>query len=183
MHRATIRIRLISKTFPSLIILKKRQIQNTALVTIALAIIGSIVWYGYSVEQTRQAGFVFGNELLAIQEGIKDQQIKFISHVTQWEDGDLTGEEFEEFANTHFEEMADLIAKYDELLPPKAFETSVNVFRLSAESQLESDKEYLMWIMTGDDSHMIRSDALIQESFEYETAALGEFNRAKLGIE
>jgi len=79
--------------------------------------------------------------------------------------------------------MEELISRYDTLMPPGAFEASVDVFRLSSESQLESDREYLLWIQTGNDAHLIRSDALIQESFEYEAAALGEFNRAKLGIE
>jgi len=150
---------------------------------IALAIVGGMAGYGYSAEQTRQAGFAFGNELLRIQEGVGDQQSEFSSHMTQWEEGELTEEELVDFASAHFKKMDWLISRYDTLMPPKAFEASVGVFKLSSESQLESDREYLLWIQTGNDAHLIRSDALIQESFEYETAALGEFNRAKLGIE
>jgi len=157
--------------------------QNIVMAGIVLAVVGSIAGYGYSAEQTRQAGFVFGNEILGIQESVSDQQSEFSSHVTRWEEGDLTEEEFADFASAHFKKMEELISRYDTLMPPGAFEASVDVFRLSSESQLESDREYLLWIQTGNDAHLIRSDALIQESFEYEAAALGEFNRAKLGIE
>ncbi len=156
--------------------------QNIAMAAIALAVIGGIAWYGYSAEQARQLGFVFGNELLEIQEGVGEQQSKFSSHITQLEEGDLTEEEFADFADGHFEEMERLISEYDSLVAPRAFEAAVESFRLSSESQLESDREYALWVQTGDDAHRIRSDALIQESFGYETAALGEFNRAKLGI-
>ncbi len=162
--------------------MRKKQKQNIIVAVIALAFIGGITWYGYSAEQTRQAGFVFGNELLEIQEGVSEQQSEFVSHITRWEEGDLTEEELADFANGHFKRMGELISRYDSLAPPETFGTAVEVFRLSSESQLESDREYLLWIQTGDEAHRVRSDALIQESFEYETAALGEFNRAKLGI-
>lgn len=159
------------------------KIKNAVMAAVVLAAIGGIAWYGYSAEQTRQAGFAFGNELMAIQEDLKALQDGFGSHVTQWEEGDLTRAELEGFAGTHLEKMEELIARYGALSPPDAFESSVGIFRLSAESQLESDKEYLLWIKTGDEAHRTRSDALIQEAFEYETAALGKFKRAQLGME
>ncbi len=157
--------------------------QNIIMAGIALAITASIAGYGYSIDQTRQAGFVFGNEISAIQEELTGLQGEFGSHITQWEEGDLTRAELEKFAKSHAQNMEELIARYDALDPPAAFGPSVDVFKLSAESQLESDNEYILWIETGDDAHKIRSDALIQESFEYETAALGKFKRAQLGIE
>ncbi|MEK6866240.1 MAG: hypothetical protein AABX46_02220, partial [Thermoproteota archaeon] len=66
--------------------------------------------------------------------------------------------------------------------PPKQFAPSVELFKLSTQTQLDSDKEFIEWIKTGNDSHKIRSDSLIQESFEYEMTALGEFNAAKIGL-
>jgi len=156
---------------------------NIVMAGIAVAIIGSVAGYGYSAEQTRQAGFAFGNELMSIQQGVQEYQADFSSHITQLDEGDLTVQEFADFAEGHFERMEWLISEYDTLDPPAQFEPSVSVFKMSSEAQLESDMEYLRWIQTGDGAHRVRSDALIQESFEYETAALGQFNRAKLGIE
>ena len=149
----------------------------------AVAIIGSLAGYNYSAEQTRQVGFTFGNEIFKIQEKMEEYQIEFNSKITQWEEGDISKQELIQYAQFHFDRMEELIAQYDLLIPPESFETSVEIFKISAESQLESDIEYTQWIQTDDESHKIRSDALIQEAFEYETAALGEYNRAKLGIE
>ena len=162
--------------------MKKKQKQNLVLVSILVAIIASIVGYIYSAEQTKQIGRTFGNELLSIQENLKQYQTEFSSTITQLNEGDMTKYEVIEFSQKHFEKMEELILQYDNLRPPPAFESSVQVFKLSAISQLESDQEYILWIKTQDESHKIRSDALIQESFEYDTAALGKFNRAKQGI-
>lgn len=162
--------------------LKKRQIQNLTAAAIALVVIGTIAGYAYSMEQTRQAGFAFGNELFEIQELAGQMQSEFNSHITQWKDGEITASEFEEFATGHFRKMEEAVLRYDLLSPPSQFESSVHSFRLSLESQLDSDREYLLWVTTGDNSHLVRSDLLIQEAFEYETAALGQFNRAKAGI-
>jgi len=78
--------------------------------------------------------------------------------------------------------MEEIIIKYDDLTPPKQFAASVQLFKLSTQSQLDSDKEYIEAIITNDTSHNIRSDSLIQESFEYEMMALREFNAAKAGL-
>lgn len=162
--------------------MRKRQKQNLALAAVAAFMIAGLAGYSYSAEQARQAGFAFGNEILAVQESLKGYQSDFGSAITRWEEGDMTDRELDDFAEGHIKRMEDLIARYDELEPPEPFEASVAIFKLSAESQLESDREYVLWILTQDEAHLIRSDALIQESFEYDTAALGEFNRAKSGI-
>ena len=156
--------------------------QNVILAAVAASVVGSMAGYSYSAEQARQAGFAFGNELLAIQEGVGELQSSFSSHVVRREEGDLTEREFADFAEGHFQSMGELISRYDDLEPPGTFRASVEIFKLSSESQLRSDMEYASWIRTGDDSHLVRSNALIQEAFEYEAAALGEFNRAKLGV-
>ena len=51
----------------------------------------------------------------------------------------------------------------------------MELFKLSAEAQLESDKYMIEWVKTGDNSSHVRSDSLLQQSFEYEQAALYEF--------
>lgn len=162
--------------------MKKSKKQNIIIVTIAVIIIGVIAGYNYSADQTKQKGLRFGNELQQIQEEVKQIQTGFNSKVTQWEEGDLSQQELEEYSNGHIEKLQNVILKYEDLIPPKQFESSIELFRLSTQAQLDSDKEFIEWIKTRDDSHNIRSESLLQESFEYEMMALGEFNAAKSGL-
>ena len=162
--------------------MKKSKKQNIIIVSIAVIIIGAIGGYNYSADQTKQKGFRFGNELQQIQEEVKQSQTEFNSKVIQWKEGDLSQQGLEEYSKDHIEKLQNVILKYDDLIPPKQFEPSVELFKLSTQAQLDSDKEFIEWIKTGDDSHNIRSDSLIQESFEYEMTALGEFNAAKAGL-
>ncbi len=162
--------------------MKKSKKQNIIIASLAIIIIGAIAGYNYSVDQTKQKGLRFGNELQQIQEEIKQLQTEFNSKVIQWKEGDLSQEELSEYSKTHVEKLQNAILKYNDLIPPKQFTPSVELFKLSTQTQLDSDKEFIEWIKTNDDSHKIRSDSLIQESFEYEMAALGEFNAAKAGL-
>ncbi len=162
--------------------MKKSKKQNIIIASIAIIIIGAIVGYNYSYDQTRQKGLKFGNELLQIQEDVKQFQIEFHSKITQFEEGDLTQQELSEYSKNHIEKMQNAILKYDDLIPPKQFAPSVELFKLSTQAQLDSDEELIEGIKTGDESHNIRSDSLLQESFEYEMMALGEFNAAKTGL-
>ena len=162
--------------------MKKSKKQNIIIVTIAIIIIGTIAGYNYSVDQTKQKGLKFGNELQQIQEDVKQLQTEFNSKITQWEEEDLSQQELSEYSKNHIEKLQKVILKYDDLIPPKQFASSVELFKLSTQAQLDSDKEFIEWIKTSDDSHKIRSDSLLQESFEYEMMALGEFNAAKSGL-
>jgi hypothetical protein len=162
--------------------LKKSKKQNIIIVAIAIIIIGAIAGYNYSIDQTKQKGLRFGNELQQIQEEVKQLQTEFSSKITQWEEKDLSQQELLEYSNGHIEKLQNTILKYDELIPPKQFASSVELFRLSTQAQLDSDKEFIELVKTSDDSHKIRSDSLLQESFEYEMMALGEFNAAKAGL-
>ena len=162
--------------------MKKSKKQNIIIVSIAIIIIGAIAGYNYSVDQTKQKGLKFGNELQQIQEDVKQLQTEFNSKITQWEEEDLSQQELSEYSKNHIEKLQNVILKYDDLIPPKQFASSVELFKLSTQAQLDSDKEFIEWIKTSDDSHKIRSDSLLQESFEYEMMALGEFNAAKSGL-
>ena len=162
--------------------MKKSKKQNIIIASVAIIIIGAIAGYNYSVDQTKQKGLRFGNELQQIQEEVKQLQTEFNSKVIQWKEGDLSQEELSEYSKTHVEKLQNVILKYDGLIPPKQFAPSVELFKLSTQTQLDSDKEFIEWIKTNDTSHKIRSDSLIQESFEYEMTALGEFNAVKAGL-
>ena len=162
--------------------MKKKKIQNIIIVTIAIFIIGSIVAYNYSVEQTKQKGLQFGIELDQIQEDVNQLQIKFYSEKIRWEEGDISKERLLEFYEVHLMEFKEIISRYDELTPPELFKSSVELLKLSSETQLESDSEFIEWIKTGDESAKIRSDTQIQEALEYEMLGLVEFYSAKIGV-
>ena len=163
--------------------MKKRKKQNIIFGVIGILIIISVIGVFYSAEQTRNKGFSFGNYLQGIQEELKKLQTDFQIEIKILEEGDSTTSEFLEFSEKHILNMEELVLKYDTLKPPEAFTSSVELFRLSTQSQLESDKEMIQWIETEDEGAKIRSDSLLQEAFEYELAALEKYNAAKAGID
>ena len=148
-----------------------------------IVVIGLVIVYYYSAEQTRIKGFTFGNNLQRIQEDLKKIQTDFQSEITGWEDGDISKDEFLGYSDMHISKMEELVFRYDALDPPEVFSSSVELFKLSTQSQLESDKEIIRWIQSGDMDAKIRSDSLMEESFGYEMAALAKFNAIKAGID
>ena len=162
--------------------MKKKKIQNIVILSIAVIIIGAIIAYNYSVDTTKQKGLQFGNELSQIENELSDIQGQFYSEKTKWNEGDVSKEELIEFYKNHVNDFREIILKYDELSPPELFESSVALLKISAETQLESDLQFIQWIKTGDESAKIRSDALIQEAYEYQNLGLVEFQTAKVGI-
>ena len=162
--------------------MKKNKIQNITIAAIAIIIIGAIVAYNYSADQTKQKGFQFGNELSQIQQDVAELQTKFYSEKIKWEEGDITKEELLDYYEEHLTEFKKIITRYDELDIPELFESSVELFKISSETQLQSDIEYIKWISEGDELAKIRSDTQIQEAYEYENLGLVEFQLAKAGI-
>ena len=158
---------------------KDKGFRKYAIIIAAVLIIGLTVFYSYSADQAKLRGYEFGNNLQIIQDELKKLQIDFESKVTMWKENDLSKEEFLVYAQTHFQQMEELILLYDKLSTPDSFVRSVKLFKLSTQTQLESDKQLVEWIKTGDDSAKVRSDSLLQESFEYEMAALASYNLAK----
>ena len=150
---------------------------------IAAVLITLVIGYNYSAEQNKIKGFNFGNNLLAIQEDLKKIETDFQSEITIFQEGETSLEEFLEYSNMHISKIEELILRYDNLEPPYAFTSSVDFFKLSSQSQLEADKETILWIKHNDEHAKIRSDSLLQDAFEFELAALAKFNAAKAGIE
>jgi hypothetical protein len=162
--------------------LKKKKIQNIIIVIIVTIIIGSIIAYNYSFEQTKQKGLQFGIELEKIESDVSDLQIKFYSEKTRWTEEDISKEELLMYYEEHLEQFETIILEYDNLTPPEIFKSSVVLLKLSAETQLESDSQFIEWIKTGDKSAKIRSDTQIQEAYEYQNLGLVEFQSAKAGV-
>lgn len=162
--------------------MKKKKKQNIILVVIIIVIISGIVIYNYSADQTKQKGFQFGNELDQIQTEVKELQTLFYSKKTQFEEGEITEDELFEHYEKHVEEFKKIISQYDALVPPESFQSAVDLLRLSSQTQLDSDVQYIEWMETGDESFKIRSDSQYQQALEYEMAGLVEYYSAKTGI-
>ena len=163
--------------------MKKNKKQNIVILVVVITIIVGIVSYNYSAEQTRQKGFVFGNELEKIQTDVKELQTQFYSKKSQWEEGTITQDELFLHYEQHVEKFENIISQYDNLVPPESFQSAVDLLKLSSQTQLDSDVQYIEWMKTGDESFKIRSDSQYQESLEYEMSGLVEYYSAKTGIQ
>ena len=162
--------------------MKKNKKQNIIILVIVILIIGAIIAYNYSADQTKQKGLQFGNELAQIEKEVTDLQTKFYSEKTKWEEEDITKEELLSYYDEHLREFKEIISRYDELTPPELFKSSVELLKLSSITQLESDSHFIEWIKTGDTSAKVRSDTLIQEAYEYQNLGLSDFQSAKAGV-
>ena len=84
-----------------------------------VAAAAALGWYQYSADQTRQQGFVFGNELQQIQDDLKQLQTQFYSSITSWEEGEIGRDELLTRLNTHMGGFEEVISRYDGLRPPE----------------------------------------------------------------
>lgn len=146
---------------------------------IAIILIGITIFYFYSAEQGKIRGYNFGNDLQIIQEELKNEQLNFYSNVRMWEENSITKNEILKLSEMHIKNMNGIISKYDTLQIPDTFSGAVKIFKLSTESQLESDVHLINWIEFGDEDEKIRSNEILQQSFEYELAGLTSYNNAK----
>jgi hypothetical protein len=158
---------------------KKTKFKKLGVVMIGIILVGASIFYFYSVEQAQIRGLNFGNELQYIQDELKNEQSEFYSKVSMWKEESISKEQIMNYANTHLVKMNDIITKYAELQMPDAFSGSVKLFKLSTETQLESDKHLINWIENGDETEKKRAEELLQASFEYELGALSSFEKAK----
>jgi len=150
-----------------------------AAIAVGVIIIGMTIFFVYSSDQAKERGMAFGMALEFIQEDLRKLTHSFDSKVSMFKQGDISKDEFLEFTEKHEREMEKIVLRYDNLQIPQSFVSSVELFKLSSETQLESDKHMMEWIMTGDETARIRSDSLLQQSFEYEMAALSKFKLAQ----
>ena len=147
-----------------------------AAIAVGVMIIGMSIFFVYSSEQAKMRGQSFGKAIEFVQEDLRKHTHTFDSKVSMFKRGDINKDEFLEFSEKHQNEIEKIILRYDNLQTPKLFIPAVKLFKLSAETQLESEKYTIEWIKTGDDAAYVRSDSLWQQSVQYEQAALLEFN-------
>ena len=150
-------------------------------IAIGIVIIGLVIGVSYYIEQAKIAGQRFGNNLEQIQSDLKKEISDYESKLTIWQERGLTKQVMLQISENHLAELEKIVERYDKLVPPQAFASSVELFKRSTQTQIESDKLLKKWIETGDNSIKIRSDEILQQSFEYETSALASYNKAKNG--
>jgi hypothetical protein len=146
---------------------------------LGIIIVAIAIFYFYSADQAKIRGFNFGNSLDAIQDELKQIQTDFYSKKRLLDESAITKEEFLEFSKEHVKRMEGVLSKYEALVSPDSFTKAVELFKTSTQKQLESDRFLIEWIRTNDTSDRVRSDLLLQESFENEMAALSSFEKAK----
>ena len=161
---------------------KKKNSVVYAAIIIGILVVSSTIFFVYSNDQAKLRGQMFGNELKQIQDDLKKNTHSYDSKLSLFKEGNLDREKFLEFAEKHKDEMSKIILRYDSLQIPNDFKTAVDLFKLSSETQLESDILIMEWVKTGNDAAHIRSDALLQESFDYEMAALAEYKLSQVPI-
>ena len=147
-----------------------------AAIAVGVIIIGMSIFFVYSSEQAKMRGQAFGKAIEFLQEDLRKHTHMFDSKVSMFKRGDIEKDEFLEFAKNHENEMKKIILRYDNLQTPKPFVPSMELFKLSAETQFEADKYIMEWIRTGDETAKIRSESFYYQSLQYEQAALLEFN-------
>ena len=162
---------------------KKKSSSKFLAVLIVVVLIGISIYYFYSADQAKIRGFTFGNEIQILQQEIHDEQSRFISSISKWEENTISDEEMIRIGEKHIETFKKLLKKYDNLQPPDSFARSVKLFKLSLEYQIESHEHRLEWIKSSDELELVRFQELTQLSFEAEQAGLKSFNDAKAGIE
>ena len=155
---------------------KKKQTTVYAAIAIGVIIIALSIFFVYSNDQAKERGKAFGKALEFIQDDLRKLTHSFDSKVSMFKQGDISKWEFLEFAEKHEHGMEKIIFRYNGLQIPQPFTPAVKLFKLSAETQLQSDQYMIEWVRTGDDTAHIRSDQLLYQSFDYEQAALLEFN-------
>ena len=147
-----------------------------AAISVGVIIIALSIFFVYSSDQAKERGKAFGKAMEFVQDDLRKQTLLFDSKVSMFKRGDISNNEFLEFGKNHENEMEKIILRYDNLQTPKPFMPSMELFKLSAETQFEADKYITEWIRTGDETAQIRSDSFYYQSLQYEQAALLEFN-------
>jgi hypothetical protein len=169
-------------------VLKKKKVPNPKrkmqlAIVAGVIIIGGVIILNYNLDQAKISGQSFGDGLAQIQNDLKNETSNYDAKIIQYQNGNITKHDILQISDTHIAVLNDTLSKYNKLKPPGPFAPSLELFRLSTQAQLDSDKLLKEWIQTGDNSTKVRSDQLLGQSFDYETRALDSFNKAKTNSE
>ena len=146
---------------------------------LGVAIIAIVILINYYLDQTRITGQQFGDQLAQIQSDLKNETLVFDGHVTQFKNGQISKDQMLNITDNHIAAMQKFLPRYEKLNAPELFVPSLQLFKLSTETQIESDKALREWIVTGDNASNQKSEQLFGQSFQYEMHALQSYENAK----
>ncbi|MDE1769035.1 MAG: hypothetical protein KGI28_00595 [Thaumarchaeota archaeon] len=155
--------------------------------TMQIAIAGGVITIvlviivNYYLDQTTLSGQRFGDQLAQIQQDLKNETLTFDAHLTQYKAGQIPKDQMLKITDDHIKTVQSFLPRYDSLKAPDLFNPSLQLFRLSTETQIQSDNALREWIVTGNNATMEKSDQLLQQSFQYEMNALNSYEKAKSG--
>jgi hypothetical protein len=144
-----------------------------------VTIIVIVILVNYYLDQTSLSGQRFGDQLAQIQSDLKNETLSFDTHVTQYKSGQISKDQMLKIIDEHIQAVQNILPRYDQLKVPEPFAPSLRLFKLSTETQIESDKTLREWIVTGNNATSAKSDQLLQQSFQYEMNALQSYENAK----
>lgn len=148
-------------------------------VGLGVILIASVIFINYYLDQTKITGQQFGDQLAQIQSDLKNETLVFDGHLTQFKNGQISKDQMLSITDKHISIMQNILPRYEKLNAPELFTPSLQLFKLSTETQIESDKALREWIITGDNATSQKSDQLFQQSFQYEMNALQSYENAK----
>lgn len=109
------------------------------------------------------------NELNIIQSGF-DKKIK------TFQNNLVSKEKIIQYSNEYNKNLEILSNKYDDLEVPTNLLNSINLFKLSVDTQQQSNNLIIKWIQDNNQSNLRRSDYLLQNAYEYESGARSLYN-------
>ncbi|HEX5458020.1 MAG TPA: hypothetical protein VFX64_06500 [Candidatus Nitrosotalea sp.] len=146
-----------------------------------VAIVAIVILVNYYLDQTSLSGQRFGDQLAQIQSDLKNETQSFDQHLTQYKSGQISKDQMLKITDDHILSVKNILPRYEDLKAPDLFKPSLQLFKLSTETQIESDQTLREWIVTGDNATSAKSDQQLQQSFQYEMSALQSYENAKTG--
>ena len=145
--------------------MKKKPVKSSKkgfyfVIVIGAVIIGLVIAVSYHVDQAKISGQRFGINLEQIQADLKKEVSDYESKLTSWKEGQITKQDMLQISENHLLELEKILERYDKLITPQTFVSSVELFKRSTQTQIESDKLLKEWVETGDNSTKIRSDEI-----------------------
>lgn len=155
----------------------KRTTQLAIVTGIVIVVI--VILVNYYLDQTKLAGQRFGDQLAQIQTDLKNETLSFDVHLTQYKTGQMSKDQMLKITDDHIHIIQNILPRYEQLKVPDLFSPSVELFKLSTEAQIESDKTLRDWIVTDNNASKAKSDQLLQQSFQYEMNGLQSYENAR----
>lgn len=148
-------------------------------VGLGVIVIAIVVLVNYYLDQMQISGQRFGDQLAQIQLDLKNETLNLDSHLTQYKAGQISKDQMLSITDSHLKAMQNILPRYEQLKVPELFVPSLQLFKLSTETQIESDRALQEWIITGNNATYAKSDQLLQQSYQYEMNALQSYENAK----